>query len=280
MITLRKALQYGADVNTTAPIKCPSFPDGFELRVSRPLWLPSYINTTKKEQSLPVEKLTTPLMLAAGAGYTEVVETLLQHGARVNVAGGSGVTPLMAAAGAGHTRVMEILLAAGADDTVKGDAEYTALDLAAAAAVSLLLQFDADRSPIPWDEALILAATQGHIEVLRVFLDAGADPTAEYNGYRGCMPLIFNAIEGDNAGIVELLLSLGEDPDRRHESGLTPLIFAVMMGSREICEVLLRWDADVHAVDNHGHSALFWAREYIFEEIEELLKKAITRFLP
>ncbi|KAF7173485.1 hypothetical protein CNMCM6106_007563 [Aspergillus hiratsukae] len=284
MATLKKALQYGADVNTTAWPNCPPFPDGFELRVSDLLWSPlgtdRTVATTKNNPPRDfalAEEPATPLMHAAGAGYTELVETLLQHGARVNAASKSGFTPLMAAACGGHTRVMEILLAAGADTTAKRHGETPALDMAAEKghvdAVRLLLRVDEDQSRITWDEALVGAAQGGRIQVLREFLDAGADPRANYDSDGHGMPLIFWATEGDDPDIVSLLLDLGEDIERLNDATETPLIYSAYSGSLEVCEMLLRRGADVNALDERGRSSLYLAKEGGETEIEEMLMK-------
>ncbi|KAF7174213.1 hypothetical protein CNMCM6106_008330 [Aspergillus hiratsukae] len=284
MDTLKEALQYGADINTTALVYCPAFPDSFKSRCSEFLWRPLGSATT--DSNLPrkcslLEKYATPLMIAAAAGYTEFVETLLQHGARVNVAGHSGgVTPLMAAASAGHTRAMEILLAGGADTTAKQFAGLTALDLAAqeghAAAVSLLLQFDGDQSRIPGDDAFAYAAQaaqRGYIQVVQAFLDAGADATASYTMYGYEMPLIFFAVDGDQPDIVSLLLELGVDIECRNDDAETPLIHSAITKSLKVCEMLHRRGADVNARDMDCHSSLYWARARGGTKMAEMLLK-------
>ncbi|RHZ45154.1 uncharacterized protein CDV56_100839 [Aspergillus thermomutatus] len=278
--TLKKALQYGADVNTTAPIDGPALPDGFERRCSRELLFPLMSDATPdktlRRNFCLVEGLAPPLVIASGAGYTELVETLLQHGARVDMTGSYGLTPLMAAASAGHTEVMEILLAGGADAMLKRDGwGFTALDQAAmgghTAAVGVLLR-DADQSCL-WDNAVAYAAEHGYIEMVRMFLDAGADVEATYARASLGLPLIFWATEGDHPDVVRLLLERGEDIECRDLTTATPLIHAGRAGSRKVCEMLLQRGADVHARDDDGHSTLYWARGRLQTEIVEMLLK-------
>jgi ankyrin repeat protein len=110
----------------------------------------------------------TPLMLAAGLGHLDMVETLIEHGANVNAknplgwtalmkaiynyeldrgfpdivaalieAGAEienqiayGTRPLMLAAGYGQTEVIEILLGAGADVHARNEGGFTARTMA------------------------------------------------------------------------------------------------------------------------------------------------------
>jgi len=76
-------------------------------------------------------------MLAAHAGHRGVVETLLAHGANLNVTAKFGLSALMLAVVAGHTEIARLLARAGADLSLRGSgspgfANKTARDLAAA----------------------------------------------------------------------------------------------------------------------------------------------------
>lgn len=62
----------------------------------------------------------TALMLAAHAGYGEVVEILIAHQANLNITAKFGLSALMLAIIAGHTEVARILLEAGADFSLRG----------------------------------------------------------------------------------------------------------------------------------------------------------------
>lgn len=64
---------------------------------------------------------------AVEAGDVEQVQTLIKRGANINV---TTVTPLHIAAGRGYTKIVEMLLDAGAEITRDGDDGYTPLDWA------------------------------------------------------------------------------------------------------------------------------------------------------
>ncbi len=77
----------------------------------------------------------TALMLAAHAGHRQVVETLIAHGAKLNITAKFGLSALMLALVAGHAEVARLLARAGADVTLRGTgapgfANKTAYDLA------------------------------------------------------------------------------------------------------------------------------------------------------
>ena len=75
------------------------------------------------------------LMLAAHAGYREVVETLIAHRANLNITAKFGLSALMLALVAGHPEVARLLVKAGADLLLRdsgapGFADMAAYDLA------------------------------------------------------------------------------------------------------------------------------------------------------
>ncbi|MFC3107800.1 ankyrin repeat domain-containing protein [Undibacterium arcticum] len=78
----------------------------------------------------------TGLMLAAHAGYREVVETLIAHRAKLDITAKYGLSALMLAVIAGQVEVARALAQAGADLSLRGTgcpgfSDKTAYDLAA-----------------------------------------------------------------------------------------------------------------------------------------------------
>jgi ankyrin repeat protein len=122
----------------------------------------------------------TALMLAAGEGYTEMVELLLANGADANAADAVNNTVLMKAAMNGHTETVKALLAHGAQVNAKGERGFTALMWAAqygfTDGIKVLLSNGAQvnvKSDLG-DTALSRATDNGHTEVVRILKDAGA----------------------------------------------------------------------------------------------------------
>ncbi len=72
----------------------------------------------------------TPLLHAIHTRQIGSVAALLDGGADINRVSGDGITPLMMAAGYGYTDIVELLLRRGADPGIADSHGATALDLA------------------------------------------------------------------------------------------------------------------------------------------------------
>jgi hypothetical protein len=72
---------------------------------------------------------STPLIIAAAFGRTEVAEALIEAGADLDQKNNDGSTALHTAAFFCHTEIVKALLDKGADKSVKNNAGSTALDL-------------------------------------------------------------------------------------------------------------------------------------------------------
>ncbi len=118
----------------------------------------------------------------------------------------------------------------------------------------------------------MVAAQSGHMEVMEVLLDRGADVNAQNE--TGQTALIGAASLGD-AELVNFLLDRGADPNiTNKESGFTALIAATWSDYPEIVETLLRKGAQVNAKDKFGKTPLKWAREKGHTQIIQLLQSA------
>lgn len=184
----------------------------------------------------------TALRAAAWGGHEEIVLTLLDYGAQVDKADSKGRTPLIAAAYMGHHEAVEILLDHNANvDLADGDGR-TALSVAALCVPTA-------------------AGVKGYGEVASLLLERGADPG--HRDHDGMTPLLLAAYEG-HEDIVELLLEAGADvdetagPDANAPSAaaVTPLLAAAAMGHIKTVSRLLFWGAAVDAIDSEGRTAL------------------------
>ena len=123
---------------------------------------------------------------AAFAGNLDEVKRLLEEGAAVDVPDPDGRTALMWASFNGHTAVDALLLEHGAAIDAREMNGRTALMYASsgpfAATVGLLLEKGAEVNLQGTGEgftALMTAAAEGQVEVVRVLLAYGADPDLE-----------------------------------------------------------------------------------------------------
>lgn len=96
--------------------------------------------------------------------------------------------------------------------------------------------------------ALYAAALQPAAGVVRLLLDAGANPNDESRGDGEGTPLCAAACWGHHDVVTELLAH-GADPNQREESrpGYSPLLWASRNGHEEVVRVLLKAGADPNA---------------------------------
>ena len=92
--------------------------------------------------------------------------------------------------------------------------------------------------------------------VIRVFLSAGGDASAEADG--GATPLQVAAGRGRNQ-VVELLLEYGANVDARDDEGMTPLHHAAAMAHNETIAELLEGGANPDVCGTKGQTPLMFA---------------------
>ncbi len=124
--------------------------------------------------------------------------------------------------------------------------------LAGAARVML----DKDAEIEAKDDALMRAATNGNVEVVRLLLAKDANVTIK--DMEGCTPMHHAALKG-HASIVKLLVERGADSEDRDNDGWTVLQHASWNGHEKTVRYLLKNDANVHSRAENGWTALHQA---------------------
>lgn len=97
---------------------------------------------------------------------------------------------------------------------------------------------------------LFAAANQGHVEIVKVLVEAGANVNAR--SLNNATPICFAAAKGFTE-IVQILAKAGAIVDTT-VSGWTPLHFAVSKGHIETVEALLKASASVSLPASNGHT--------------------------
>jgi uncharacterized protein len=105
-------------------------------------------------------------------------------------------------------------------------------------------------------------------EIIRVLLDAGADPNIADN--EGKTPLIANAWDLE---IAKLLIARGANVNAQAQDGFTPLLNA---GTVELTRLLLEHGADPFAKTRRGETALDIAKRMNRREEVTLLEAAMA----
>ncbi|KAM6220676.1 ankyrin repeat and SOCS box protein 3 [Rhynchocyon petersi] len=108
--------------------------------------------------------------------------------------------------------------------------------------------------------ALHLAASQGHLKIVRTLLDLGADPNERTP--EETTPL-FLAVENAQMNVIKVLLRYGSDINGSHSmSKWNALHQAAYQGSVDIIKFLLKKGADKECEDDFGITPLFVAAQY------------------
>ena len=249
------------------------------------------INKNDKETRM------TPLMLAAVEGHQEIVEALLNAGAKINAVGNKGMRPLMYAVHAGHANIAKLIIDKGAKLNSMNNLGHTALIIATISARLDIIKFLLDAGAkvnagnegwtALWNAALYgkvdaakiliergakinkrngnglaplsIATWKGNIEIIRLLLDKGAKINV-WTTKQYHRPLMYAAMKG-YLDIAKLLIEKGAVIKLRSSWGYTALMYAVKNGHKEVAELLMENGADIHKKTNAKDTLLILAAQ-------------------
>jgi ankyrin repeat protein len=191
----------------------------------------------------------TGLFAAAAKGDAARIKALLAGGAPVDARDGHGRTALHVAAHLKQIDAMRALVAGGANPNLLESGRYDIVTIAAVAGEvptlkeALALGGSAKNITSRWDgTALIAAAHEGHPEVVKVLIAAGA-PLDHVNSL-GWTAVIESIVLGDggarHTATLKALVDAGANLQIADRDGRTPLALAQGRGYREMVAILER----------------------------------------
>lgn len=119
------------------------------------------------------------------------------------------------------------------------------------------------------------AAKYGDNKALQFLIANGA--SIEKKAF-GCTPSLLAASEG-HLDILQYLIDRGVDPRQRDYHGRTVLHWAAKHGNQVIVQALIDKGANINAVDRWGRTVLMWAIEYAEGSMMEYDRDMLIRLL-
>ncbi|XP_030832556.1 ankyrin repeat and death domain-containing protein 1A-like isoform X3 [Strongylocentrotus purpuratus] len=217
------------------------------------------------------ERDRTPLQLAAGQGHTEVIESLTDADARIDLADKFGMNALLWATWFGKHEAMKALVRSGADVKAENKQGMNIVHCAASRGHRNVLEYivrellDEDPMDSDYEEddgggislnavsgkggksPLHVAAEHGQVSALEYLAKVKCNKFARAND--GSTSLHLAAGNG-HVDMVSTLLEYELEINIRNEEGKTPLLMAAESGHASIVELLLSKGADGNAQAN------------------------------
>lgn len=244
-----------------------------------------------REKWMPLGGLT-PLHFAARQGCLGGVEALLQAGAQINVTNPNGFSPLLLAIVNAHYDVAAYLVDHGADANITDETGreplYAAVDM-----------HTLPESNLPWPSGV--NDKLNSLDLIKDLLAHGANVNAQLKKqqpYRskvdrgadtmlttGTTPLLRAAKAGD-VEVIQELLAKGADPKLTTKFGMTTVMAAAGLGTKEedttgrrktqteaieSIQLLLNAGVDVNAINLQGDTALHGAAQKGDDQVVEFL---------
>lgn len=240
-------LSHGADVNQTYPESVTMTLVNLACEASNNeglIWLLSH----KADPNVQTKCGQTALHTAVALGNLSNVRTLLEFGASIDTLNRVGQTPLMIAVETNNAEIAELLLQCGAkfhnttlNDAFKKNITANINNPSYISAQKKIFNILKEHGFVVInininDKAFFhAAARQGHVWIIKAFLEAGGSPNSEFVSN----PLLYDAVMSRNKDLVELLLAYEPDTNCKEKNTRSALLASVSSNQVEITELLL-----------------------------------------
>ncbi len=189
---------------------------------------------------------------AAEFGSTALADLLLACGVDINLRTAAGFTPLLTASEKGQSNFTQYLIEKGADQNVRthaGDSFFELTCLGGDARRSAEF-FTEDKKPNYKPSILIRLAMKGHLEVMELLLNHGADANSQME--HGVTPLMATLVDQNRQGdswlpprddqiaeVVGVLLKHRANPNQANSFRMTPVDYAAAHCDGRVMKALL-----------------------------------------
>ena len=203
----------------------------------------------KDEEGAPM------ICIAAEKGLTDVAKILVEGRADLKVRTKFGLAPVNLSILGRHSDTAVLLINAGAEVN-DGAALMSATHNRDLNMIKLLLDRGADLH-FADDVYVRVAAKQGNAELVRFFLDRGADPRSLSEMRENAL---HNASYVNEPEVLEMLLAKHIEVNATQYTGKTALIIAASRGNLESVKTLLAHGADPNITDDQRKTALDYSQ--------------------
>jgi ankyrin repeat protein len=169
-----------------------------------------------------------PLHSAVMLGDTDIVRDIIEKGTNINLMDGFLCSALMHAVSGGNSELVQILLSANASPDIPRQEEHTVIDGKPRTTYSRTYVFGSD--------PILVATKEGQVEIVRLLLQAKADPNV--TDLMNRTPIWF-AVEANNTEIVRLLIMARASMKVTHRNGERLLRMAERVKANEQIRQLL-----------------------------------------
>ena len=202
----------------------------------------------------------TALNYAVSLNRLQIVEFLLENGAKINEENKKGYSPLYIAVSKGFKQSVEIMIKHEANI----DLEYLLLTATKKGYIDIAKILIANGAKLEEKDAhggytpLILATLLGEGLILEILLQNGANIEAR-DDFGGTVLHNAASLSDCSDKSVEMLIQMGAKIDAKNPNGYTPLHFAALQGwknSNSMMEIFLKKGANIEAENNFGERAI------------------------
>lgn len=222
----------------------------------------------------------TPLMAVAAQGNVEGINTVLDALKRdmneqelrdhINMFSYSGGSSVMFAAAGGHAEATKILIGLGAD--INAIAQATPEYLEKLAQMIAAGTIDDNEPHVDGVTAIHVAAQGGHLDTVKILIEAGADTTILDDEERSALLL---AVKGNYGDVALELVKGGADPNTPYvdDEGISHnLLFdSLIVENSDFALLLIEKGADIYHQDEHKVTTLLHASHRGMTDVVETL---------